>query len=267
MNIQALLAFVISTGIMATGLILSSDDVMIFIDPVSAFIVVGGTFGATAIAFQLSRLGMLFKIFMNRMLKGKKFDYTVIVKEVMQAGDRYRKGESLKVISDDMTDFFLKEGLVMLDDGILAQPQALAVMKKRNNQIFSNNMDDASKMKAVGKFPPAFGMIGTTIGMIVLLANLGGADAMKKIGPAMGVCLITTLYGAAIANMIFVPIGENLTEGSKEIFLKNQIILEGLPLIVAKENPIVIAERLNSYLSPGQRLDWKEMLGKDSGGE
>jgi chemotaxis protein MotA len=103
-------------------------------------------------------------------------------------------------------------------------------------------------------------MMGTTIGMIVLLANLGGADAMKMIGPAMGVCLITTLYGVVVANLVVIPIGENLIESAKDIHQKNQIILEGVKHIIAKSNPVVVAEELNSFLLPGDRLDWKEVV-------
>ena len=117
--------------------------------------------------------------------------------------------------------------------------------------------EDTRKIKSLGKFPPAFGMMGTTIGMIVLLANLGGEDAMKMIGPAMGVCLITTLYGVIIANLFVIPIGENLEVLSRESQIRNEIILEGIKHIMEKSNPILVAEDLNSFLLPKDRLDWK----------
>jgi chemotaxis protein MotA len=103
-------------------------------------------------------------------------------------------------------------------------------------------------------------MMGTTMGMIVLLANLNGADAIKRVGPAMGVCLITTLYGTVMANFGFLPIADNLVEQCKENYLKNKIILEGLKQLHAKENPIVVAEKLNSFLIPSERLDWKTVI-------
>jgi chemotaxis protein MotA len=123
-------------------------------------------------------------------------------------------------------------------------------------------MEDANKIKNIGKFPPAMGMMGTTIGMIVLLSNLGGADAMKMMGPAMSVCLITTLYGTVMANFLILPVADNLVDSSREIFLKNQIIVAGMKLLKQKTNPVVVAEKLNSFLHPNERLDWKKVLGK-----
>src|SRR5690606_14918238 len=134
------------------------------------------------------------------------------------------------------------------------------MMEERNENLYHIHSEDAGKLKIVGKYPPAFGMMGTTMGMIVLLANLNGADAIKKVGPAMGVCLITTLYGTVMANFGFLPLADNLVEQSKETYLKNRIIIEGLKFLHAKENPIIAAEKLNSFLLPGDRLDWKTVL-------
>jgi len=262
MNINSILGFVLATVIMFVGLRLASDDLTLFMDFPSAFIVLGGTFGATAVAFQTSRFVRLIKIFLIKMLKGKNFDMAVTVTEIMQLADGFRKGESFKQLKEKTTDYFLIEGLTLLEDGILSPEECIELMEERNRNLTYSYMEDASKMKAVGKYPPAFGMIGTTIGMIVLLANLGGEDAMKMIGPAMGVCLITTLYGSVVANAFFLPVGDNLTEGAKELNLKNKIIVEGLKLIISKSNPIIVAEKLNSYLIPSQRLDWKEVIGK-----
>ena len=134
-------------------------------------------------------------------------------------------------------------------------------MKKRSENLYKNYNEETQKFQSMGKYPPAFGMMGTTIGMIVLLANLGGKDAMKMIGPAMGVCLITTLYGVIVANLAFIPISEFLDDSTKELYAKNEIIIEGMELMLNKTNPVVIAETLNSFLIPSERLDWKEIVG------
>ena len=126
-------------------------------------------------------------------------------------------------------------------------------------------MSEANKIKVISKFAPAFGMIGTTIGMIVLLANLGGEDAIKLIGPAMGVCLITTLYGAVIANLFLSPISENLIDSAKEVYQKNKIIIKAVDLIQQKSNPIYVAEKLNSLVPPANRVEWKNILDSGSG--
>ncbi|HXH73743.1 MAG TPA: MotA/TolQ/ExbB proton channel family protein [Bacteriovoracaceae bacterium] len=262
MNIGAISALIIAVAVFFYGLILSGgDSLKIFYDFPSIFIVFGGVFAATAISFQYKRMFIMCKAAMMRLIKGKSVNFAEVIKEVIQAVDKYRKGESLKSIADNTNDFFFKEGLQMLDGGILSPDQVTQMMEERNDNLFYLYSEDASKLKIVGKYPPAFGMMGTTMGMIVLLANLNGADAIKRVGPAMGICLITTLYGTVVANFGFLPIADNLVEQAKETYLKNRILVEGLKQMVLKENPIVVAEKLNSYLHPGDRLDWKTVLG------
>jgi len=265
MNIYVVSGFLIAILIFVSGLFLASPNLLLFVDYPSMFIVVGGTFAASAITFQLNRIKVLIFIFVSRMLKGVKFKPEASVHELIVIADKYRKGVPLTTLIEESKDFFIIESLELIKDGMLSDEDIIEVLELRNQKLATMNNMDAGKMKTLGKFPPAFGMIGTTIGMIVLLANLGGEDAMKMIGPAMGVCLITTLYGAVIANLVFIPISENLIESTKDVFHKNEIIIEGIRLICSKTNPIVVSERLNSYLRPGSRLDWKEII--TSGGE
>jgi len=262
MNLNSIIGFIIAIAVLGMGFRLASEDLTLFLDGPSAFIVLGGTFAATAISFQINRFFRLFKIFFLKMLKGQKYEYRNTIEELMKLADSYRKGESIKSLRDKTKDYFLKDALTLLEDGILTPQESVDLIEERNVNMTMSYMEDANKMKTVGKYPPAFGMIGTTIGMIVLLANLGGEDAMKMIGPAMGVCLITTLYGSVVSNMFFLPVSDNLTESAKEMHLKNKIIIEGVKLLIAKQNPIVVAEKLNSFLNPGDRLDWKEVIGK-----
>lgn len=261
MNLGAVSAMFLAVGVFIYGLILSGgDSLKIFYDFPSIFIVIGGVVASTAISFQYKRMWTMIKFGLMRVVKGKNVNFTLMIQEIIVSVEAHRKGESIKSISDRTTDSFFKEGLLMLDGGILAPDQVFEVMEERNDNLFHIHSEDAGKLKIVGKYPPAFGMMGTTMGMIVLLANLNGADAIKRVGPAMGICLITTLYGTVIANFGFLPLADNLVEQSKETYLKNRIIIEGIKHLYAKENPIVVAERLNSFLLPGDRLDWKTVI-------
>lgn len=264
MNFYAIIGFIIAAIVFGTGLFLASPNLELFLDYPSMFIVCGGTFAAAAISFQLNRIKIVFAIFLRRVLKGHRINHTDIVKQLIKIADEYRKGGTLSKLAEETEDFFIKESLGLLNDGIVCDSEIIEILEMRNKNLFTDHVSEAGKIKTLGKFPPAFGMIGTTIGMIVLLANLGGEDAMKMIGPAMGVCLITTLYGAVIANLLFIPASENLIESSKEIYLKNEIIIEAVRLISKKTNPVIVAERLNSFLRPGNRLDWKDVLGSSS---
>jgi len=261
-NIRSLLALFLSMGVLFTGLLLSTDDVTIFWDAVSLFIVFGGTIAATSISFRITKIMKLVKVFFQRILKDKGLaEYHEIIIELMKLGEAYRtNSRKFKPMIDNLEDPFLKDSMITFTDGVLEKEEFFNVLQNRAENSYQHHIQDANKFKIVSKFPPAFGMMGTTIGMIVLLSNLAGADAAKTIGPAMSICLITTLYGVALANLLVIPIAENLTTGAKEIYFKNTIIIEGVKLIHQKQNPVIIAEVLNSFLKPSDRVDWKKAI-------
>lgn len=260
MSIFPVLSLLMAVGVLLGGFYLASPDLGLFVDYPSMFIVFGGTFAATAISFRLNKILHLVKVFIIRLLKGKHVNNTGLVKELIQIIDLVKKGTSCEEAAKKTNDEFVKEALMLIQDGLLGKEELLEVLTMRNQKITASYKQDTDKLKSIGKFPPAFGMIGTTTGMIVLLANLGGEDAMKMIGPAMGVCIITTLYGSAVANILLVPMAENLNVGTKEMFAKNEIVIEAARLILDKANPILAAERLNSFLNPGDRVEWKEII-------
>jgi len=260
LSIASIFSFIIALAVLLSGLRMASSDMSIFLDYPSMFIVIGGTLAATAISFRLNRMFVLIKIFFIRVLtnKGSKYKNTII--EMVKVSESLKKGSSLSEASLNIKDYFYHEAVGIVQDGIIKDDEILEILDERNDSMVTLRIAEANKFKVIGKFAPAFGMIGTTIGMIVLLANLGGEDAMKMIGPAMGICLITTLYGAVIANMFFTPIAENLQDSAKETYQKNKIIIKALMLIQNKANPILVAEKLNSMVSPSERVDWKTIL-------
>ena len=262
MNVWSIIGFGVAIAVLFFGLKMASTDMMIFVNYPSMFIVIGGSLAATAICFRLDRMAALVSIFFRRVLQGKHYDFAIIIKSIMQISENYRKGENLEGAIKKTKDYFLQDALSLVNDKVLTEEQLIKVLTDRADNMYDDHMGEANKIKVVSKFPPAFGMMGTTIGMIVLLANLGGEDAIKMVGPAMAVALITTLYGVIIANLAVVPIAENLVQDSKDVYLKNQIIIEGMKLLVRKTNPIVVAIELNSFLAPRMRLNWKEVLGK-----
>jgi chemotaxis protein MotA len=261
MNIFAVTGLILGTVVLFAGFYLASPNFMLFVDGPSAFIVLGGTFAAVSISFQMNVVFKMFKVFFQKFIGGKRYSNKNTIAEIIRISELYRTSGAVDGFIEDIKDPFMKECLTIIQDEILDKRGSIKLMKKRNENIYKNYNDDTQKFQAMGKYPPAFGMMGTTIGMIVLLANLGGKDAMKMIGPAMGVCLITTLYGVIVANLGFIPVSEFLEDSTKELRAKNDIVIEGMELMLDKTNPVVLAETLNSYLIPSERLDWKEIVG------
>lgn len=262
MQFISMLGMIIGALVLVLGLRLSSQNLNMFIDATSAFIVLGGTFAASTITFRIDRMFVLFKIFIRHITGANKVNHASLIEEIIKIVEAYRKGEPMEAHIPKINDHFFKESLELIQDGILQNDEIVELLEERNDQLTYIRLEEANRIKILGQFPPAFGMMGTTIGMIVLLSNLGGKDAIKIIGPAMSVCLITTLYGVILANLGFIPVAENLIDNAKEESRRKEIIIEGVRLMLEKTNPIIVAEKLNSFLQPSERLDWKEVLGK-----
>ncbi len=262
MNIYSIIGFILATFVFIFGLKLSSNNLAVFLDYPSLFIVLGGTIASTALSFQLNRMWVLLKVFVNRVVFGKRIDYQKTIEEIIQIAEKYRRGENLESLAKTTNDPFFKDCLELAHEGLLSPDELRDTFLDRAEKMTYHYLEEAKKIKTICKYPPAFGMLGTTIGMIVLLANLNGADAIKMIGPAMGICLVTTLYGCALANLFMIPIADNLIDNAKEIYLKNQIISDGTCFILERMSPILVSVKLNNYLLPSERINWKKALGK-----
>lgn len=258
MNIYSILSFTLAGLVFVVGVATSTDNSRSFLDPHAALIVLGGTVAVTAISFQMDRILLMLKVFYLRVIRGKKISYSVVIQDLIRVSEVYRKNPAeLQGLRSRLNDPFLRESIDVLIEDFLNPDEIYQLLGLRANTIFVRYSEDARKFKAIGKFPPAMGLMGAVLGMIALLQTLGKPGAEENVGPAMSIALVATLYGIAVANLIILPIGENLADGAREIHLKNRIIVEGIKLILEKKNRILFAEQLNSFLLPQERVDWK----------
>lgn len=261
MNFYSIFGFIFVVGVVYAGILttITPKEYHMFADLPAIFLVVGGTIGVASVTVQINRVGQLLKVFFLRMIQGKRRAYSLIIKEVMAASEGYRRGDSIPELINQASEPFLKEGLQLIEDNIIKGEELFELLEDRITNMHTHYTEEATRFRNLGKYPPAFGLMGTVLGMVALLANLGGADAMKMIGPAMGTCLVATFMGIVMANVFILPIGDSLADNAREINLKNKIIVEGLRLISERTNPVIVAEKLNTFLLPSDRLDWKEM--------
>lgn len=260
MNLSSI--FAISMGLLVTmvGLYLSSDNMGLFFDGTSVFVVLGGTLAAAATSVQTPKLINLFKIFMRQTIKGKVVNYSEVIKELIEMSAYFSNRPKLAGKKNGIKDDFLKTCVELYLDDLVNDDWYIELINNRKKNMTKSLMMDVTRYKKIGKYPPAFGMMGTTMGMVVLLSELGGKDAMKTMGPAMAICLITTLYGVILANVVIVPIGENIEHAVSDIDLKNRIVVEGIDLLIKKTPPAIIAEELNSYLDEADHFNWREVV-------
>lgn len=259
MSVSVLLAFAATIAVFIGTAFLSFNNFFALYDVKALLIVFGGTIATTFICFPAPQVMMLFKVFFKRVMGKNKRNYGLLISEIEAVAKASYKGpKAVSSLLPNISDPFLREGAEILtwtendvpDDNLRQLFEARAITHYRNY------MSEAKIFRTIAKFPPAFGLMGTTLGMIALLQSLGDATQAKNmIGPGMAVALITTLYGLALANFIFIPIAENLTKQTDEDQAARMMVVEGLMLIRQKLPAPFIEEHVKSFLLPRQRPD------------
>ena len=186
----------------------------------------------------------------------KKHDYLDIIDQITDLSKAFRKGpKAYEQAIEGIRDLFLKdcaEILFWLESEVTAA-ELRDLLDTRVQTHYTEYMTDANSFRTLAKFPPAFGLMGTTVGMIALLQSIGG-EGSNNIGPAMAIALLTTLYGLIVANIFFLPIAENLHKLTMDDYLARKMIVDGVMLIQANKPTKFIEERVKSYLIPSKRV-------------
>lgn len=267
MNFSTFIGFAAAAVVFLHSVLTSTDNRAIFMNEHGIVIVIGGTFAAGAICFPMGKIFKLGFVAIKKMLFGYKIDYREIIKGIIELGDKARGDtQFLKKEVESIDNPFLKEAVHLVIEGF-TEEQLRDVLEQRIETHAKRNNIETNIFKTLSKFPPAFGLLGTTLGMIALLQKLGGENAAKQIGPAMAIGLVATLYGISLTNFVFIPIAENLTEKNREDTTMRKIILEGVVMIKNKIHPLMIEEKLNSYLLPNERVSFRDEIkggGSDS---
>jgi len=250
MDIATIIGILLGMGLVV-GAIATQTSIATFFDPASIAIVLGGTSAAALISFPLGQIvkimGVVKKAFITRPINPVEY-----VHEIVKLAEVARRDGILSLeshLSDGEHDDFLVRGLRMAIDG-----QDPAVIETALDQEIETLVERHAKGKAlfdnIGKYAPAFGMIGTLIGLVIMLQNM---DDAGKLGPAMAVALITTFYGALIANLFAMPIADKLGVRSTQELALKMLVVRGVMSIQAGDNPRVVQQKLLAFLDNKQR--------------
>ncbi|MAD47618.1 MAG: flagellar motor protein PomA [Oceanospirillaceae bacterium] len=247
MDLASLVGLVGAFAIVAFAMVMGGDIGM-FINVPSILIVVIGSLFAVMMKFELGQFLGAIKV------AGKAFSFKLskpdtIIEEVVELAGLARKGGLLSLEGKEVSDDFLSKGIQLLVDG--HDPDVVrTLMSKELKQASKRHDIGIDIFKAIGDVAPAMGMIGTLIGLVAMLANM---DDPKTIGPAMAVALLTTLYGAMMANMFALPVGDKLTLRRDEEDRLKTMIIDALLAIQSGQNPRVIESMLQAYIQEGKR--------------
>ena len=229
-----------------------------YLDLPSAIITFGGSFFAVMASYSMADFLGGLKSF-TLIFKAPSSDVRAMIQKIIDLSNVARKEGllSLEEAAGDLDDEFMKKGILLIVDG--TDPELVrGIMETELVSTEDRHKNKISFWETLGSMGPAWGMIGTLIGLVNMLYEM---DDPSSIGPSMAVALITTLYGSLLANWICAPVAAKLkANNSTEIMIK-EIMIEGLLSIQAGENPRVIEEKLKSFLAPGDRIT------QDGGGE
>lgn len=227
----------------------------------SALVVIGGSFSAMLVANPLSRILGLAK-YVGIVLRTPDWQEEKIISDLVAFSERARR-EGLLALEDNLDeveDEYMRKGVQLVVDG--TDPDIIkSILYHDLNEIQSRHESGQKIFEDWAKIAPAFGMIGTLIGLIQMLINLGGDQTV--IGSGMALALITTLYGAFMANLILMPFKSKLEDRSKEETRVKEIIIEGILSIQSGDNPRILLEKLISFLPPNQREVMRQESARD----
>ncbi len=250
MDIGTIIGAIIGIVAITAGIVLGGGSVDSLIDIPSVLIVLLGTVGAVAMSFPLGSLLSAHKVVMKGFF-AKPADPAVVIRDLVRYAEVARREGilSLENLVPEMKDPFIVRGVKMAVDG--TDPELIrTIMDTELEALMERHHRGKYILDAMGRYAPAFGMIGTLLGLIFMLKNM---DDPSKIGPGMAVALITTLYGAMIANMFTGPLADKLAQRDAEEVLIKTIIIAGVMAIQSGDNPRVVESKLVTFLPPAER--------------
>jgi chemotaxis protein MotA len=246
----------IAGAIVLVALILMGGNLGMFLDSHAFIVIFGGSFAATLIRFPLSSifhglpLGAKFAFTMRRITQRELVDQIAGLAEVA------RKHGPIGLEKVEVDDAFLAKGIRFVADGYDADFIRDNLERDRDN--FLTHLDEGQKIyRAVGDCAPAFGMIGTLIGMVQMFANMTDPS---KLGPFMAVALLATFYGAAVANLLCLPIADKLHLKLVDEEINRTLIIDGVLMIRDSKSPTLVREMLLAYLPEKHRHDEAETV-------
>lgn len=250
---DTIIGIILGFGLFIYSIFASTDNYLMFLNLPGFLMVLGGTLAASMISFRgrtiLRAFIEMFKILLPVQIN--KQTLYAEVKTIIEWGRIVRsKGlfELEKYVADKkIKDPVMKYGLELLLTGYRGD-ELREMLENVSEAIYEKNMSTAYILRTMGSYSPAFGMVGTLVGLIIMLDNLGGDSS--KLGKGLAVALLTTLYGVLMSHLIFKPAAEKIQQKEELVKFRNMLLTEGFVLLSESQDSITIQDKLNSFLDP-----------------
>lgn len=250
MDIATVAGVVIAIALILVSIVLGGGSFAAFIDIPSVMVVVGGAIAAALISFPLPNFLSVFGVVMKTVF-WKIDSVDSLIKQIVGLSETARRDGLLALESKvgEIDNDFIKLGIQMAIDG--TRPEVMEdILRTEMDAVATRHANGKGLMDCMGRFAPAFGMIGTLMGLVIMLGDMSDPS---KIGAGMAVALLTTMYGAIASNVVFLPFAEKLGFINKQELLTMDIVIRGIMAIQSGENPRVIEQKLNTFIPPKLR--------------
>ena len=255
MDLATILGMTGGVGLIVLAIITQKESLLTFKDTGSVMIVLGGSFAALMVSMPLAKIIPIVKV-LKKALFSAPTNPKKLIKDLVGYAEIARRDGilSLESMTGEIEDEFIVRGIQMAVDGtdpemieeiMNAELEALTERHRVGKKIFDN----------LNKYAPAYGMIGTLVGLIIMLQHM---EDPSKIGSGMAVALLTTLYGAVAGNLFFGPIAEKLGTRSQEEMFSKEIIVRGVMAIQSGDNPRIVEQKLMTFLPASMRTGEEE---------
>jgi len=259
MNIGLVIGLAAGMGCLIFGILVAGGNLLLFWDAPSAIVTFGGGWCALMVAYPLPKL-MAFPTYFRIAVFPPTYNSVELIVTMVQFSEKSRR-EGLLALEDDLDaleDPFLKKGLQLVVDG--TDPELVRVILETDIDQMASRHDVNKKIfDDFAGLAPSFGMIGTLMGLVMLLVNL---NDKAMIGPYLAVAIITTFYGAVLAYLVLTPLGANLDNLTGDEITYKSIAIMGVLSIQAGDNPRILKEKLVSFLPPVMRTDLLDEKGE-----
>lgn len=254
MNFAGIVGALCALSIAAFAILDSAKNPRIFLDPHGIVLVIGGTLTVALLSFRFSKIFAALKMLLRKTLGRERDDYHGAIRLIVQLAEVYHTNPKNLIASVPANAHpFLKDAVNLIANYGFSPAELEEILASAMKGKQKRDEEELKVWHTISRFPPAFGLLGATLGMISLLQTLGEPGAQERIGPAMATALIATFYGLIVANLVLLPITERLSSVSSGDRVMRSIIKEGALMIVEKRHPTFIAEYLQSFLAPSLR--------------
>ncbi|MGL1860899.1 MAG: MotA/TolQ/ExbB proton channel family protein [Pseudodesulfovibrio sp.] len=247
MNIATIFGIIAGIVVLCAATVSATDSVSVFINGPGLAIVLGGTIASTFICYPLREVMRVMGLFVSA-FTAEELPIEDYIKDIVKISKDAAKGEEhLEKSLKGMDNEFLRDGLQMLVDGY-SKDELEEILNNRIQQYHDQESNAAGIYRTMAALSPAFGIIGTLIGLIAMMQTMG--DDITRIGPAMATALTTTLYGALFANMLYMPIATKVERRVEERTILMCVIRDGILFIKDKTPAPIVTDKLKGYLPP-----------------